>query len=273
MRIRPNLPDAVAARVNLNSMPIENPFQDPLRFERRVPECAIVIFGANGDLTKRKLLPALYRLAYDRRLSAGFAVVGISRTPLTDDQFREKMREAVKQFSEDTKFDDDVWSAFAARPVLRGRRYRRRGALPALGRKAGGDRKRAPHRRQRAVLSLHAAQPVRARRAGPGRGGAGQGQRLAAPGGGKALRPRPGQRARTERPPARGLRRIRRLPHRSLPGQGNRAEHPGLPLRQRHLRAAVEPALRESRADHRRRNPSAWRAAARITRKPARWPT
>ena len=42
-----------------------NPFQDPLRFERRMPECAVVIFGANGDLTKRKLLPALYRLAYD----------------------------------------------------------------------------------------------------------------------------------------------------------------------------------------------------------------
>ena len=42
-----------------------NPFADPLRFERRVPECAIVIFGANGDLTKRKLLPALYRLAHD----------------------------------------------------------------------------------------------------------------------------------------------------------------------------------------------------------------
>ena len=77
-------------------MPNENPFQDPLRFERQVPECVIVIFGANGDLTKRKLLPALYRLAYDRRLSAGFAIVGISRTPMSDDQFREKMREAVE---------------------------------------------------------------------------------------------------------------------------------------------------------------------------------
>jgi glucose-6-phosphate 1-dehydrogenase len=94
-------------------MPNENPFQDPLRFERQVPECVIVIFGANGDLTKRKLLPALYRLAYDRRLSAGFAVVGISRTPLSDDQFRDKMRESVVQFSEDTKLDEEVWSAFA----------------------------------------------------------------------------------------------------------------------------------------------------------------
>ena len=94
-------------------MPNENPFQDPLRFERQVPECVIVIFGANGDLTKRKLLPALYRLAFDRRLSAGFAIVGISRTPMTDDAFREKMRASVEEFSEDTKLDPDVWAAFA----------------------------------------------------------------------------------------------------------------------------------------------------------------
>ncbi len=99
--------------VSLNKMPTENPFQDPLRFERRVPECVVVIFGANGDLTKRKLMPALYRLAYDRRLSAGFAVIGISRTSLSDDQFREKMLESVKEFSEDTKFDADVWGSFA----------------------------------------------------------------------------------------------------------------------------------------------------------------
>ncbi len=95
-------------------MPTENPFQDALRFERRAPECTIVIFGANGDLTKRKLMPALYRLAYDRTLSPGFAVVGISRTQLSDDQFREKMLEAVKEFSEDTKVDEGVWNAFAA---------------------------------------------------------------------------------------------------------------------------------------------------------------
>ena len=94
-------------------MAVENPFLDPLRFERRVPECAVVIFGANGDLTKRKLLPALYRLAYDRRLSAGFAMVGLSRTPLGDDQFRDRMRDAVKKFSEDTTFDEGVWNTFA----------------------------------------------------------------------------------------------------------------------------------------------------------------
>ncbi len=74
----------------------------------------MVIFGANGDLTKRKLMPALYRLAFDRRLSAGFAVVGSSRTPLSDEQFREKMLDAVKEYSEDTRFDQDVWNTFAA---------------------------------------------------------------------------------------------------------------------------------------------------------------
>src|SRR5579862_5518068 len=90
-----------------------NPFQDPLRFEPRVPECAMVIFGASGDLTKRKLMPALFRLAYDRRLPAGFAVVGISRTPLSDEQFRQKMLDAVKEFSDDKQFDPEVWRAFA----------------------------------------------------------------------------------------------------------------------------------------------------------------
>ena len=90
-----------------------NPFQDPLRFERRMPECTVVIFGANGDLTKRKLLPALYRLMYERRLAPGFAVVGISRTPMSDDQFREKMRESVKKYLEDSPFDEDVWAGFS----------------------------------------------------------------------------------------------------------------------------------------------------------------
>ncbi len=90
-----------------------NPFQDPLRFERKMPECAVVIFGANGDLTKRKLLPALYRLAYERRLSPGFAVVGVSRTAMSHEQFREKMRDSVQRFKENTEFDEGVWSSFA----------------------------------------------------------------------------------------------------------------------------------------------------------------
>jgi glucose-6-phosphate 1-dehydrogenase len=91
----------------------ENPFQDSLRFERRVPPCAIVIFGANGDLTRRKLMPALYSLALDRRLPPGFAVIGTSRTPLSDDQFREKIRGALAEFLHDVPLDEELWKAFA----------------------------------------------------------------------------------------------------------------------------------------------------------------
>jgi len=91
-----------------------NPFQDALRFERRVPPCALVIFGANGDLARRKLIPALYRLAYDRRLMPAFAIIGISRTRMTDDEFRKRMRSAMEEFLTETPFDASLWSSFGA---------------------------------------------------------------------------------------------------------------------------------------------------------------
>jgi glucose-6-phosphate 1-dehydrogenase len=92
----------------------ENPFSDPLRFERRAPPCAIVIFGANGDLTKRKLMPALYRLYSDGRVPPAFAIIGNSRTAMSDDDFRQKMREALQEFQEDAPFDAGLWDSFAA---------------------------------------------------------------------------------------------------------------------------------------------------------------
>jgi glucose-6-phosphate 1-dehydrogenase len=91
----------------------EPSLQDPLRFHRKTPPCGIVIFGANGDLTKRKLMPALYRLAWEGRLAPGFAVVGISRTAMSDDEFREHMRESVAKYLEDSPFDEDLWKSFA----------------------------------------------------------------------------------------------------------------------------------------------------------------
>src|SRR3984957_11811531 len=91
----------------------EPSLQDPLRFNRKTPPCAIVIFGANGDLTKRKLMPALYRLAWEGRLAPGFAVIGISRTAMSDDDFRDRMRESVAKFLEDSPFDEDLWRSFA----------------------------------------------------------------------------------------------------------------------------------------------------------------
>lgn len=88
-------------------------FDDPLRFNRAAPPSIVVIFGANGDLTKRKLLPALYRLAQERRLPPSFAILGLSRTAMTDDRFREKMRDGVEKFLEDSPFDTELWNSFA----------------------------------------------------------------------------------------------------------------------------------------------------------------
>ena len=75
--------------------------------------CVMVIFGASGDLTKRKLFPALYSLAFRQLLPSKFAVVGIARSPETDEEFRERMKEAVRQFGRD-ELRDDVWDALAS---------------------------------------------------------------------------------------------------------------------------------------------------------------
>src|SRR5664279_666414 len=85
---------------------------DPLRFDRPAPPAAVVIFGANGDLTQRKLMPALYRLAFERRLAPGFAVIGTSRTEMSDGEFRAKMRAGVEKFLEDSPFDAALWDEF-----------------------------------------------------------------------------------------------------------------------------------------------------------------
>ena len=66
---------------------------------RPAPPCAMVIFGATGDLTKRKLVPALYNLAADGLLPEEFAIVGVGRTPLSGEEPREQMRENLRRFA------------------------------------------------------------------------------------------------------------------------------------------------------------------------------
>src|SRR5262250_206090 len=80
--------------------------------EKRPHACVLTIFGASGDLTKRKLIPALYNLALDKRLPERFAVVGYARSEMTDESFREKMHDAIKEFSR-TGLQEDVWEQFA----------------------------------------------------------------------------------------------------------------------------------------------------------------
>jgi len=76
--------------------------------------CAMVIFGAAGDLTRRKLIPALYNLAKSELLSREFAVVGVARTKISTEEFRKKATEDIKEFATE-KVDPDVWEWFVRR--------------------------------------------------------------------------------------------------------------------------------------------------------------
>jgi glucose-6-phosphate 1-dehydrogenase len=73
------------------------------------PSCAIVIFGASGDLAMRKLIPAVYEMARDDLLNGKTYVVGYSRSPMTDEQFRTQAREAVCKYARTKPVDDAVW--------------------------------------------------------------------------------------------------------------------------------------------------------------------
>lgn len=91
---------------------MENPFTEGETKIVRPPSTALVIFGATGDLTHRKLVPALYNLAADDYLPTGFVVIGAARTKLSDDEFRAKMYEAVKKFSR-RPVTDEIWQKFS----------------------------------------------------------------------------------------------------------------------------------------------------------------
>ncbi|HEV8678323.1 MAG TPA: glucose-6-phosphate dehydrogenase [Stellaceae bacterium] len=88
----------------------------------RAPPCAMVIFGASGDLTRRLLMPGLYNLARARRLSEKFAVIGVDRSAWSAEDFRAHLAEGVQSFVSDTarggvaeEFDVDSWDIVAAR--------------------------------------------------------------------------------------------------------------------------------------------------------------
>src|SRR5690349_11039754 len=93
----------------------DNPLRAGLETERTAPPCAFVIFGASGDLTRRKLIPALYNLAHSRLLPAGFAVVGFAITDTTSEQYREAMHQSCAEFSRRKPLDEAVWADFASR--------------------------------------------------------------------------------------------------------------------------------------------------------------
>ncbi len=84
----------------------------------------IVIFGANGDLSKRKLLPALFHLFLEDLMPADFRVVGTSRSEVSTDEFRILARDAVEEFSRCDAIDDERWSQFSSRLSYRSTEFK-----------------------------------------------------------------------------------------------------------------------------------------------------
>ena len=80
---------------------------------KNLDACTIVIFGASGDLTARKLIPALYHLFKEKQMPADFRVVGFARRDKTDASWRAELRTALDQFSRTKPVDETVWNAFA----------------------------------------------------------------------------------------------------------------------------------------------------------------
>src|SRR5438270_12539289 len=90
-----------------------HPFLQGLSKHRGAPPTVVVIFGASGDLTARKLIPAVYNLAFDSLLPADFFLVGFGRTAIPDEEFRTMATAEIKEFSR-RELNAEVWSRIAA---------------------------------------------------------------------------------------------------------------------------------------------------------------
>ncbi len=88
-----------------------NPLREGLAARPLPQPCTVVIFGASGDLTFRKLIPALYNIAADGDLPVGLTVVGFARRPKSDESFREELETAARKFSRQT-VQNEVWDSF-----------------------------------------------------------------------------------------------------------------------------------------------------------------
>ena len=91
----------------------ENPLRKGMRIRTPPQPCTMVIFGASGDLTKRKLMPALYNLALENRLPAEFSVVGFARREKSHDQFRQEIRQGIETFSRTRQVNEMLWQRFS----------------------------------------------------------------------------------------------------------------------------------------------------------------
>jgi hypothetical protein len=226
-----------------------------------VPPFDLVIFGATGDLARRKILPSLYRRLRAQQMPPEARVIGAARTKMSRSEFRKSVVESLETFAGEA-LDRESVQAFLNRR-LRHRRRGRRGGL------AGARQGARPRPRAGAgllpvggaVALRHHRRPAAQRR--PRDAGEPHRRREAARQG-----PRLGPGA--QRPALGAFRRAPDLPDRPLPRQGDGPEPDGDPFRQRALRAAVERPPRRPRPDHRRRDRRRRGQRAPITTSPAR---
>ncbi|MCH9626074.1 MAG: Glucose-6-phosphate 1-dehydrogenase 2 [Chlamydiales bacterium] len=90
----------------------QNPLAEDENSSKVVDPCIVVIFGATGDLTARKLFPALYNLQREGQLPNHFACVGFARRQKSNEQFRQEMHDAINEFSRVKPIDENLWDTF-----------------------------------------------------------------------------------------------------------------------------------------------------------------
>jgi len=228
--------------------------------------CAMVLFGAGGDLTRRLVVPALYNLMLTKRLPDNFALIGVDLAEGSVETWSKRLHDMLLTFVDNHSsefdieaIDENIWQSFVSRMVyLQGDMTK-----PELYQdiKRALDGAEHSHGTKGNAIFYFAIADRFFGTVVDQLGAAGLAEQPAGPNGKpqhwrrvvieKAVWPRSRLGAGTERPDPEGPERGPDLPHRPFPRQGDRPEHHGVPLCQRLLRNDLEPRQHRSGADHR----------------------
>ena len=218
------------------------------------PPCAIVIFGANGDLTKRLIIPALYNLARTGCCPQSLALVGVDHNKKTSEEWTGQLKDFLAQLlaKNNEEIDETLWQqvarcmTFLSGDFEKPDTYQRlKDLLAELDENSRWAAMCCSTWRWPTVSSA----PSPASWARPGWWMPAP-RAFPPPDRGKALRPRPGLGQGAQCLPAEMAEGRTDLPHRPFPGQGDGAEHHGAALRQRAVRADLEPRPHRPCPDH-----------------------
>ena len=121
-----------------NAKPIDNPLREGLRLERMPDPCVVVLFGGTGDLSARKVVPALYQLWRTNLLPHEFVVLALGRREMDDEEYRAEVRSALERFSRVQPLDETVASAFIERILYQRLDFDDAGAFDALATRLTG---------------------------------------------------------------------------------------------------------------------------------------